>query len=203
MTSKYFQYHSKFIENGTEIFDELLPILEKRAQVRSITMYDKVVDLPRQSCLYMISDAAAEQLRRDYYSNTPIYTDPPNILKKIQERLETEFPFKFDYVLCHIYRNGLDHIGYHNDSEATHTEVMSISLSDSETKRKFRLRPKDWTKGYEHEISLNSGDLVHMFGPRDTQQGCQQVLKHSLIKEGGKRGAALHKRINLTFRQIQ
>lgn len=132
------------------------------------------------------------------YTKTPIIS---SIKHEVEKILETEIlknskpgttkvvP-KFSGCLAHIYRDGKDYIGWHNDREAISpplNHVVSISFGAS---RKFRFRRIGDTKGWKHEFNLNSGDMLYMYGE------CQQIYKHTVpkqlrIKDG---------RINLTFR---
>lgn len=145
----------------------------------------------RISCV--VGNGKFNDARSDYfnYDNLPAYTwkDLP-VLKSIKKQVEEKLDTKYDYCLCHIYRDGKDSLGYHADNEALNSDVASISFGAT---RKFRFRKMGETKGYEVEYELKSGDLLHML------PGCQRKYKHSVPPQ-----AKIDKpRINLTFRKLE
>lgn len=111
------------------------------------------------------------------------------VLNDIKSQLEEKLDTKYDYCLCHIYRDGKDTIGWHNDKEALDNDVASISFGAT---RKFRFRKISETRGYLVEYKLKSGDLLHML------PGCQRKYKHHVPTEA----SIDTPRINLTFRKL-
>ena len=107
------------------------------------------------------------------------------------------------------------------------SNVISVSLG---TTRKFQFS-KLGKKHVTDELILNSGDVVHMHGPRGMQVSCQRIYEHRVppmsitdlvqhikqnnipIPEGRKTYESLSRiiskhnipptRINLTFRQFE
>ena len=92
--------------------------------------------------------------------------------------------------MTHIYRNGTDYIGYHNDREAINTPVISISFAPLGVTRKFRFRKIEEKSGWIKEFHSGHGDLLIM------KAGCQKKYKHSVPVEK----TIVYPRINLTFR---
>lgn len=125
------------------------------------------------------------------YETIPSFDwEDSKVVMSIKEKAEDLFNQKFDYCLVHIYRDGNDSIGWHNDKEALDTGILSISLGAT---RKFRLKPMGQRKGWEAEYSLKNGDAVYM------KSGCQRRKVHTVPVE--KR--VKEPRINLTFRQYE
>ncbi|XP_057693104.1 alpha-ketoglutarate-dependent dioxygenase alkB homolog 3 [Corythoichthys intestinalis] len=104
----------------------------------------------------------------------------------------------FNSLLCNLYRDGHDSIGWHSDDEASlgrQPVIASISLGDN---RVFSLRKKpppeengDYTYMECIKIPLSHGTLLFMEG------ATQDDWQHQVAKEYHDRGP----RINLTFRR--
>ena len=151
-------------------------------QSGQITVYGKSHLIPR---LYL------------WYGDTP-YTysgklhEPcamPKFLLNIKDRLQDELQVAFNSVLCNLYRDGNDCVGWHSDNEkelGKNPVIASISLGAT---RKFRLRH---TSGHvqTREFELSHGDLLVMKGE------CQKYWQHCVPRQRGIR----QPRINLTFR---
>ncbi|XP_049579703.1 alpha-ketoglutarate-dependent dioxygenase alkB homolog 3 [Syngnathus scovelli] len=106
---------------------------------------------------------------------------------------------RFNSLLCNLYRDGHDSIGWHSDDEASlgrQPVIASLSLGDS---RVFSLRKKppleengDFTYVERIKVPLGHGALLLMEG------ATQDDWQHQVAKEYHDRGP----RINLTFRSI-
>ncbi|XP_077373218.1 alpha-ketoglutarate-dependent dioxygenase alkB homolog 3 [Festucalex cinctus] len=106
---------------------------------------------------------------------------------------------RFNSLLCNLYRDGHDSIGWHSDDEASlgpQPVIASLSLGDS---RVFSLRKKpppeengDYTYVERIKIPLGHGTLLLMEG------ATQDDWQHQVAKEYHDRGP----RINLTFRSM-
>ncbi|XP_077452900.1 alpha-ketoglutarate-dependent dioxygenase alkB homolog 3 [Stigmatopora argus] len=106
---------------------------------------------------------------------------------------------RFNSLLCNLYRDGHDSIGWHSDDEASlgHQPVIaSLTLGDN---RVFSLRKKpppeengDYTYMEHIKVPLGHGTLLLMEG------AMQDDWQHQVAKEYHDRGP----RINLTFRSI-
>ncbi len=111
-------------------------------------------------------------------------------LFKLKEKLLDEHNLTFNSVLCNLYINGNDYMGWHQDNEPSLGEnpiIASISLGES---RRFLLRNNVSLE--KHEVMLDSGSLLIM------NQECQKNFQHCLPKMRRITDA----RINLTFRKI-
>ncbi|AOE50422.1 alpha-ketoglutarate-dependent dioxygenase AlkB family protein [Kangiella sediminilitoris] len=112
-------------------------------------------------------------------------------LQDIKEQLEQTLGCCFNSVLCNLYRDGSDSMGWHADDErelGSNPVIASVSLG---AKRAFHLKHKKNPK-LRHKMSLTSGSLLVMQGA--TQKfWLHQVPKEPKITEA---------RINLTFRKV-
>ena len=235
LRTSHWSYAPGLIPDPDGTFDSLLPSLEKVCKTYMVKMYGKSFPSRKVSCLYAdnvteVGERAKAKSNGFDYKETPAYgwsSSPPEILE-IKDRVERFFGHKIDYALCHIYRDDTDYIGWHNDKEALNSEIISVSLGAS---RRFQFRDIGATKGVSEELFLDSGDVVHMHGPRDGKQSCQKTFKHrvpamtamDLSKHITSRGFALPEgrrtfdtlraaiakydivpvRINITFRQYE
>jgi len=118
----------------------------------------------------------------------------------------------FDYALVHFYKNGRDHIGWHNDREALGkrgsrgTEVVSVTfLPPGAPPRPLLFRDRAHAyKGnkYEFAVALAHGDVLVMTSE------CQSHMKHAVMRDNprvlksGERRGYWHPRISVTFRQV-
>lgn len=197
---KYWSYAPELIPNPKEVFERLLPQIEAKAKTYTIKMYGKEFESRKVSCLFApnaeeVGERANAKSKEFNYSETPAYewSDTPQEVLDIKNLLEEFYGYRTDYVLCHIYRGitkkekkgktvtevGQDYIGWHNDKEATTSEIFSVSLG---APRKFQFR-KIEKKDVEDEIRLKNGDVVHMFGSREgdaTVESCQTLYKHQV-----------------------
>ena len=166
---------------SSDSFHKLLPIMEESCQTYPIKIYGKTYESKRKTCIY----TKPRPDEKYYHNNIPVHLkdDMPDELAEIWTCVEDKFKIKLDYVLVHIYRDHNDYIGWHNDKEALDSEIVSVSLGAT---RRFQFRPIKATKGYNHELSLSNGDVVHMKGPDpDTdhpvlRDGCQRHYKHQI-----------------------
>lgn len=167
-------------------------------------MQGSVKVMPRLACNF-IKDEEGNVVQRENDHNLTATQKQLDWIKVLFERVEkfckkkglknedgTDLVFK--RVLCQLYRDGKDHIGYHNDKvhgtgKPLPGYVAGLSFGDE---RKFRLRKLNETKGWDFEKMLESGSLIVM------KPGCQERFKHSIIKVGGKKEPG--PRVSMTFR---
>lgn len=112
-------------------------------------------------------------------------------LAGVRAMLADELGLQFNSVLCNLYRDGADSMGWHSDDERElgHEPVIaSLSLGQP---RRFLLRSKAQPRR-TLELELGDGSLLIMRGA--TQAHWQHALPKSLRVKGA--------RINLTFRNI-
>ncbi|KAI2648319.1 hypothetical protein H4Q32_018386 [Labeo rohita] len=121
------------------------------------------------------------------------------VLNTLRLAVEEKSGHTFNSLLCNLYRDGKDSIGWHSDSEPSlgpQPIIASLSLGDT---RVFSLRKQplsedkgDYTYVERIRIPLTHGTLLLM-------EGCTQAdWQHQVAKEYHDRGP----RINLTFRTI-
>lgn len=116
----------------------------------------------------------------------------PPMLEGLRERASEQAGVKFNSVLCNLYRDGRDYMGWHADDESElgrNPCVASISLG---AQRRFVLRPRREPRDRRHEWLLESGSLLLMEG------SLQHHWQHQLPKAL----KVSQPRINLTFRRI-
>jgi alkylated DNA repair dioxygenase AlkB len=98
---------------------------------------------------------------------------------------------KYNSVLCNLYRDGSDSMGWHSDDESElgpQPHIASLSLGAT---RRFRLRHRR-DPAQRLELDLVPGSLVLMTG------ATQRNYRHDLPKSA----RVTEPRINLTFRRI-
>ena len=167
-----------------------------------IQIYGKSVMQPRLVC------ALGEDPSITYrYSNTlvvPVQWDAFPPIREIKHRVESTLKTTFNSVLCNLYRNGQDYMGYHADDEkeliapgktlaTSSIQIASVSLG---AQRRFLVQSKSKSKsktaGETIEYKLDPGSLLVM-------DGCMQAhWKHSIPKAA----KIATPRINLTFRNM-
>jgi alkylated DNA repair dioxygenase AlkB len=170
---------------------QALPLFERlRADIpwerHRLRLFGCEVDAPRLSC--WIGDPGTAYR----YSGTRFEPHPwPPLLAELRQRVADVCEEDFNSVLCNLYRNGQDSMGWHADDEAelgSEPTIASLSLG---AVRRFRLRHKH-DPLRRLELNLPSGSLLLMAG------ATQRNYRHDLPKTARKVG----ERINLTFRRI-
>lgn len=135
------------------------------------------------------------------YARSTMAANPqwPPLLLTLREAVEQLSRCSFNSLLCNLYRDGHDSIGWHSDDEASlgaEPTIASLSLGDT---RVFSLRKQpppeengDYTYVERIRVPLGHGTLLLMAG------ATQDDWQHQVAKEYHDRGP----RINLTFRNI-
>lgn len=123
----------------------------------------------------------------------------PGLLLSLRSSLQVQSGLSPNSVLCNLYRDGHDSIGWHSDDEASlgpQPTIASVSLGET---RVFSLRQKpppeengDFSYVQRLRVPLSHGTLLIMEG------ATQDDWQHQVAKEYHDRGP----RINLTFRTI-
>lgn len=152
-----------------------------------LRIFGREVASPRLSC--WIGDADAVYT----YSGTRFVPRPwTPALAELRAWLETALDAKFNSVLCNLYRDGRDGMGWHSDDEAElGAEPVIASLSFGAVRR-FRLRHKR-DPSLRLELELAAGSLLVMRG------ATQRNYRHDLPKTTRPLGP----RVNLTFRFVR
>jgi alkylated DNA repair dioxygenase AlkB len=151
-----------------------------------LRLFGRKVDAPRLSC--WIGDVAATYT----YSGsrfTPHAWTPASA--ELRDRLSVLCAEPFNSVLCNLYRDGTDSMGWHSDDEAELGARPCIASLSFGASRRFRLRHRR-NPDLRIEIELASGSLLLMAG------ATQRNYKHDLPKSA----RASAPRLNLTFRHI-
>lgn len=150
-----------------------------------IRLFGKWMMQPRLTALY--GD------KKYTYSGREMHPLPwTSDLVYIKEKVEQHTGSRFNAVLCNLYRNGADSMGWHSDDEkelGPNPVIASLSLG---AVRKFKLKHKYDTGIPMHKMALGNGSLLTMKGTT------QHHWKHEIPKEPG----VTAPRINLTFRYI-
>jgi alkylated DNA repair dioxygenase AlkB len=151
-----------------------------------LRIFGREVDSPRLSCWVGDVDAVYT------YSRTRFEPRPwTSALIELRDELERLCDQAFNSVLCNLYRNGHDAMGWHSDSEPELGAAPLIASLSFGAPRRFRLRHKR-DRNARLEFDLEPGSLLVMAGETQTN------YRHDLPRTKADVGA----RINLTFRRI-
>jgi alkylated DNA repair dioxygenase AlkB len=169
--------------------DQLLTELTNRLEWRqdTINLYGKSHPIPRLQCF-----AASQGVRYRYSNLTMEGRGFPTALQSIKDKVESAANHSFNAVLCNLYRDGQDSMGWHSDNEPELGErpvIASLSLGSTRT---FRFRDLS-TRKETVDFELSHGSLLVM------NAGVQKDWEHSVPK----RLRIKQPRINLTFRLIE
>ena len=151
-----------------------------------IRMFGKEVDQPR------LTAAFADPGVRYRYSGLTLEPHPwsPELLD-IRRRAEQDAGRRFNYVLCNLYREGRDSMGFHADDEpelGKDPVIASVSLGAT---RRFVLRHRRRPLP-PVALELTDGSLLVMAG----------TTQHHWLHGVPRTRAPVGPRINLTFRWI-
>lgn len=151
-----------------------------------IRMFGRMVMQPRLTALYGNPD-------RPYgYSGISmvpsLWTEE---LLEMKGAIEAYSGVEFTHVLCNLYRDGKDSMGWHRDNESVLGKNPSIASVTLGATRLFQIRHHE-TKGHKIDIPLTHGSLLMMTGES------QQYWEHQIPKTSRDPGV----RINLTFRRL-
>lgn len=156
-------------------------------QRHRLKLFGREVDAPRLSS--WVGDAGTG------YSYSGRHFAPlawTSALRELREYLFVQCKESCNSVLCNLYRNGKDSMGWHSDSEkelGPAPVIISFSLGGV---RRFRLRHRHNPES-RLEIDLPSGSVLRMAG------ATQRLYRHEVPKTA----RPVAPRINLTFRTIQ
>ncbi len=163
----------------------LLDEVEWRSE--SITLFGRRVLQPRLVAWY--GDAGA----RYRYSGTdhdPLPWIP--LLDDLRARVEKAAGSPFNSVLCNLYRDGTDSMGFHADDERELGPMPVIGSFSVGAERRMLFRHRRDRSVPTHRILLPSMSLLIMSG------ATQQDWHHAIPKTKRPLGP----RVNLTFRRI-
>lgn len=180
------RFQSQFYDAGqaSDFYDVLHSAVDW--QEESLWIAGKERKVPRLIAWY--GEPEAEYRYSGKVHHPRQWTEP---LLSIKKNLEAALGCDFNSVLCNLYRNGEDSVGWHADDEAElgpNPVIASISLGAT---RSFHLKHKKNPK-LRHKMSLTSGNLLVMQGTTQ-QHWLHQVPKEPKVTKA---------RINLTFRKV-
>ncbi len=152
---------------------------------RPIRLFGRQILQPRLTAFHGDADVAYR------YSGQTLEACPwTAALAEIRDRLQGLVGVRFNSVLCNLYRDGGDSMGWHADNEpelGLNPTIASVSLGNA---RRFLLKSR---RGDERlEFQLGHGSLLVMAGD------CQ----HHWVHQVPKTARAVGTRINLTFRTV-
>ena len=151
-----------------------------------LRLFGREVEAPRLSC--WIGDAEAAYTYSGTRFQPQAWTPACAGLRDVLNVLCGE---SYNSVLCNLYRDGSDSMGWHSDDEPELGPAPSIASLSFGAARRFRLRHKR-DPALRLEIELASGSLLLMAGTT------QRHYRHDLPKTARSVGP----RLNLTFRTI-
>lgn len=159
-------------------FEDLFSCIQWKEE--SINLFGKLISVPRLVAWYGHFNYRYSGI--DHPAN-----DFPGPVMELIRKLNNEFQFQADGVLCNLYRNGNDYMGWHRDNESSMDSsiIASVSFGASRT---FCWKNTDHSQ--KGSIKLQDGSLLLM-------KNMQQHWKHALKQEKKIEEA----RINLTFRK--
>jgi alkylated DNA repair dioxygenase AlkB len=151
-----------------------------------LRLFGRQIEAPRLSC--WIGDADAVYT----YSGTRFVPHAwTATCSELRDGLVAFCSEPYNSVLCNLYRDGHDSMGWHSDDEAELGARPSIASLSFGASRRFRLRHRS-NPDLRLEIELPTGSLLLMAGTT------QRNYKHDLPKSA----RVAEPRLNLTFRHV-
>ena len=179
-------YYPQFLTKTTANHCLTSLLTEINWQSQPIKIFGKLVMQPRLMAWYGNPDVPIK------YSGVTFLPNPwTATLLALKDKIEKHLETEFNGVLCNLYRNGNDSMGWHSDDESYLGKLPTIPSLSLGAERVFQLKHKA-EKNLSKNLVLEHGSLLLMQGETQTH------YKHQLPKT--KR--ITEPRINLTFRQI-
>ena len=155
-------------------------------ELHRLRLFGREVDSPRLSC--WIGDPEAIYT----YSGTRFSPHPwTSACSELRDRVGVLCGERYNSVLCNLYRDGRDSMGWHSDDETELGPQPCIASLSLGATRRFRLRHRR-DPALRLELELAPGSLLLMRG------STQRNYRHDLPKRAG----VIEPRINLTFRVV-
>lgn len=172
-------------EKAEQVFEQLTESLHW--EQHAIRMFGRLVNQPRLTAFY--GERGVSYRYSGLQFSAIEWVGPMHELAcQIAELTEHQF----NSVLCNLYRDGQDSMGWHADDEpelGTNPVIASVSLGAC---RQFDFKPKEGVIGTKRSIWLTSGSCLLMGGD----------LQHHWLHQIPKTKRINEPRINLTFRWI-
>ncbi|MFE8071908.1 alpha-ketoglutarate-dependent dioxygenase AlkB [Marinobacteraceae bacterium S3BR75-40.1] len=153
----------------------------------SIQLFGRRRPVPRLQC--WMGDPEAHY-RYSGLDLTPLPWTPA--LAKLRDRVAEQCGQPFNSVLCNLYRDGQDSMGWHSDDEPELGAAPLIASVSLGAERRFQFRPRSTKRG-PINVPLPHNSLLIM------PPGLQTDWQHGLPKTRKPVGP----RINFTFRRVQ
>ena len=150
-------------------------------QQQSVRVFGKIHPQPRLTCWYGPTSYL-------YSGLTLPARELPTWLEPLRRRCEQLAGEKFNSVMCNLYRDGRDSVGWHADDEPIFRQSHAIASLSLGGTRRFLMKRR--TGEDRQAFELAHGDVIVM------ARGMQRDWLHCVPKT--KRHVA--ERINLTFR---
>jgi alkylated DNA repair dioxygenase AlkB len=155
-------------------------------QQHRLNLFGRAVNAPRLSCWMGDADTTYT------YSRTRFEPRPwTPAVAELRARVSAQCHTRFNSVLCNLYRDGRDAMGWHSDDEPELGPAPVIASLSFGAPRRFRLRHRRNTT-LRLELALDSGSLLLMSGTT------QRNYRHDLPRAA----RVISPRINLTFRCV-
>jgi len=151
-----------------------------------LRLFGRAVDAPRLSCWVGDADAVYRYSGARFVPHawTPACAE-------LRDRVGALCGERYNSVLCNLYRDGRDSMGWHSDDEPELGPAPAIASLSFGAVRRFRLRHRR-DPDQRIELDLAPGSLLLMTG------ATQRNYRHDLTRTA----RAVGPRINLTFRRI-
>lgn len=180
-------YHYPHFFNEEESSFFLKQLLEEiQWKQEPIVLFGKKIMQPRLTAWYGDN---GKSYRYSGVTMNPLAWTPT--LLEIKQRVEAVSNSKFNSALLNQYRTGADSMGWHSDNEkelGANPVIASVSFGET---RKFHLKHRT-DKDLKLTLPLENGSVLVMKG--ETQ--------HHWLHSISKMAAAMHSRINITFRNV-
>ncbi|HEY6882336.1 MAG TPA: alpha-ketoglutarate-dependent dioxygenase AlkB [Polyangiales bacterium] len=183
MDGAYLEFEPHWAEHADETLRALLG--EVPFAARAIRLFGREVMQPR--LVAFLGDPGAA------YTYSGVRHEPAPwtpTLTALREQLSARTGLAFNAVLCNLYRDGRDSMGWHSDDEPELGPVPLVASLSFGAVRRFTLRHR--TREHKHELALTHGSLLLMRGTT------QRFYRHAVPKQP----TLVEPRINLTFRRI-
>lgn len=119
-------------------------------------------------------------------------------LAQLRDLVAQRAGFDPNFVLCNLYRNGADSIGWHADDERDLEPGSCIASLSLGAARDFQFRPRATAQRRDvFTLLLQPGSLLLMDHPTNRD------FQHQLPRRGGARPERIGARLNLTFRRMR
>ena len=193
------EYYQDFVRDRKCLFDYLESHLPWTEQ--PIKMFGKEHLQPRLICSFSTSPEITYTYSKQLQIPASMQGHEPVMLLRHEiERALSMEPGYFNLVLCNLYRNGEDYMGYHADNEpelGPDPVIASVSLG---SERDFLVKQRQSTnyKFSEEAEKATLKYLLHDGSLLVMKDGMQTHWLHSIPK----RKRITEPRVNLTFRRI-